>query len=245
MAYDMEEFLETIDASGAVRGDSGYLDFPVSDLVIRSTKTRELLSINPPKWQNLEIDIFRIFCQIGFDNFCWVEKFTDPRIDFFAHAFELRDVHIYLLSGRATGVIVAKIENFSTEGIKEEFNVKTGEIRNTETVSGSGTLGGLVKDTVTAVIGNTREVLGSISSAISKLAPQAGVFITGNFEMKGHVDIIKMICTQLRKGYIHVDDVVIARFEYEWFGRRSVNREFKVDSDLPLAAPNELTWHLW
>ena len=241
MAYEAEQFLEKHGIHGAIKGSSGQFSVPLTELSINSVKTRDFLTLNPPKWHNLEIDFARIFCQLGFDSFCWITKYTDPKIDFFAHAFEIKEVDFYLITGRMEGTITTRVENLSVCGIKEEVNVKTGEIRNSEIVTNSGNISGLVTDSITIVEG-FREYIGQLVSSIKNLMPKTEIYIGGDFEKSGHIDLIKQILHYFLKGNIHVEDVVRMKISYEWFGERSAHREFKIDSNLPV---RDVRWHLW
>lgn len=241
MAFEAEMFLAEHGVHGAIKGSSGQFNIPHTGLSINSVETTDFLTINPPKWHNLEIDFARILCQIGFDSFCWSTKFIDPKIDFFAYAFEIKEVDFYLLTGRMTGTITTKVENYSICGAKEEVNAKTGEIRNHEIVTSSGNISGLITDKVT-ILEDIKEYIGQLVSSITNLAPKVGVFVDGDFEKTGHIDLINQILHYFLKGNIHVEDVVRMKISYEWFGKRSAHKEFKIDSNLPV---RDVNWHLW
>ncbi len=240
---DAIKLLEGYGVYGAKKGDSGEFQIPTKHYVQESYDVVEekTYSIPTPIKPFYILPQFIIPCIFGFEPWCWVRKYKNPVIDFVINATKVKDIDVYLLSGRITGKIQTEFHNKSEEGETWEENVKTGEQRNREKVKGSADLSGNFNENI--LLKKIDEYLAKIKNTIDKTQPDIKVEITSDFEKKGHWNMIKSILDLLLTGSIYVDDDINVKVSYTWLGDiKTVERSVRVRAYLPV---DNVNWHLW
>lgn len=181
-----------------------------------------------------------LFCIFGFEPWCWVRKYQEPKIDFEIHALEVDDVDVHLLKGDIEGTIITRFFNKSEEGKTWLENVKTGERREERTIEGSADLSGKFDESI--LIKKLNEVLAEIKNKVDRTRPKMEVRINSRFKHHSYWDMVKNIFKILISGKMNVDDDIQITVYWNWLGEEhSRTYNIHIEAELPVG---EVRWHL-
>ena len=157
---------------------------------------------------------FKPPCIFGFEPWCWLPDFLDPKILFKLSPLKIQNAQFHVLTRSVEGDVVHRFENHSEEAVGDEKNQRTGATRNSgKAISGSADLNGDFLSRITHDLAPDK-VLAEVKDIIQKTSPLNYVDMTGHFTSGGLIGFFEQIYEHATSGTLYTSAGIDTTLKY-------------------------------